>query len=208
MGRPGDAKRRPRGWKPVVTAVPQVVPVLCPRSDRRAFPLVRALDGLRRCSTSRTNHGTAPSCQNSAERPRGLRSRLTSVAVVSYCFLGWIGPSLGRMISGLKSRQRVAYGRSMSDAALSPPEGDAGALLAKSLTWSNSVRLVCRAGGSARIRHATRMAEDVGGQASDLYRGADRGFPARGRSPIGPGCQRQARSTACRRRPGLIASGA
>jgi hypothetical protein len=44
---------------------------------------------------------------------------------------------------------------------------------------------------------------------SDCYqRQRGRGFPSRGRSPIGPGRQRQAPSTACRRRPGLIASGA
>ena len=54
-----DAARlcQANGWEPIVTAVPQVVPELCPRSGLLALLQARALVIVRRCSTSRTRAG-------------------------------------------------------------------------------------------------------------------------------------------------------
>jgi hypothetical protein len=58
-GRSGTRSGGHVGWKPSMTAARQVVPNLCPRSDRRVFPLVTGLGRVRRCSTSRTRGASA-----------------------------------------------------------------------------------------------------------------------------------------------------
>jgi hypothetical protein len=71
-----------------MTAVTHVGPNLCPRSDQRAFMLVRALRWVRRCSTSRINQGCCLAWADSRERPSELRQPFALVLAAFWCFRG------------------------------------------------------------------------------------------------------------------------